>query len=97
MEIGVRYCGGCNPRYDRVALVHQLAQRLPEHRFTVAEGGKDYAAVLMVCGCLSRCASLTGLTTPRERLIYVCQRDGLEGVEEALRALEAQDRFTASE
>ena len=85
------------PRYDRVALVHQLAQRLPEHRFTVAEGGKDYAAVLMVCGCLSRCASLTGLTTPRERLIYVCQRDGLEGAEEALCALEAQDRFTTSE
>ena len=23
-QIGVRYCGGCNPRYDRVALVTDI-------------------------------------------------------------------------
>ena len=23
-QIGVRYCGGCNPRYDRVALVKRI-------------------------------------------------------------------------
>ena len=87
MEIGVRYCGGCNPRYDRVALVRRLAEELPEHRFTVAEGGRDYAAVLMVCGCLSRCASLTGLTVSPEKRIYICAQDGLDSAKEALKAL----------
>ena len=27
--IGVRYCGGCNPRYDRTAAVRTLKELLP--------------------------------------------------------------------
>ena len=29
-EIGLRYCGGCNSRYDRVALVKRLESFFPE-------------------------------------------------------------------
>ena len=31
--VGVRYCGGCNPRYDRAALVHSLEVSFPEVSF----------------------------------------------------------------
>ena len=62
MRIGVKYCGGCNPRYDRVALVHRLMEERPEDRFEAAVPGEVYDQLLVVCGCLSQCADLTGLT-----------------------------------
>ena len=47
---GVRYCGGCNPRYDRTALVGRLAERCPNVRFVRAEAGREYDALLVVGG-----------------------------------------------
>lgn len=50
MRIGIKYCGGCNPRYDRVAAVKELQQRYPEWKIEPAgEGGQEY--ILVVCGC----------------------------------------------
>ena len=56
MIVGVKYCGGCNPRYDRVAFVRALAERCPEARFVPAWPGERYDRLLVVCGCHARCA-----------------------------------------
>ena len=64
VQVGVRYCGGCNPRYDRTALVRRLQSFFPEQAFVPAEQGKAYPAVLVVCGCTSRCANVSGLISP---------------------------------
>lgn len=53
---GVRYCGGCNPRYDRAALVHSLEVSFPEVPFEPFRPESDYIAVLAVCGCPAQCA-----------------------------------------
>ena len=45
-QIGVRYCGGCNPRYDRVALVKRIGGFFPEAEFVTAQAGVKYPAVL---------------------------------------------------
>ena len=47
--VGVRYCGGCNPRYDRVAAVRNLEARCPHIRLLPA--GPGQGLVLLVCGC----------------------------------------------
>lgn len=47
-QIGVRYCGGCNPRYDRVALVKRIGGFFPEAEFVTAQAGVKYPAVLVV-------------------------------------------------
>ena len=54
--VGLRYCGGCNPRFDRVALVRELVRRFPQAAFSPAQPGSRYAAVLAVCGCSAQCA-----------------------------------------
>ena len=55
MRIGIKYCGGCNPRYDRVAAVKELQRRHPEWTVEPAgEGGQEY--ILVVCGCTAVCA-----------------------------------------
>ena len=68
-QIGVRYCGGCNPRYDRVALVKRIGGFFPEAEFVTAQAGVKYPAVLVVCGCPSRCANVSDLAVPAGRQI----------------------------
>lgn len=61
MRIGVKYCGGCNPRYDRVALVERIRRERQEDTFEGAIPGVCYDQLLVVCGCSAQCADLTGL------------------------------------
>lgn len=83
LSIGVRYCGGCNPRYDRVSFVKQLETALPEIRFLPVQPGEAYAAVLLVCGCLSQCVSWELLPVPQERVICVtCHQDLAMAIEQ---------------
>ena len=56
MRIGVKYCGGCNPRYDRVALVERIQRGQPEDIFEGAIPGVCYDQLLVVCGCSAQCA-----------------------------------------
>lgn len=39
VTVGVRYCGGCNPRFDRVAGVEALTRACPSADFRAAEPG----------------------------------------------------------
>ncbi|MDR3162090.1 MAG: hypothetical protein LBU28_10835 [Spirochaetaceae bacterium] len=58
MTVLLKYCGGCNPVYDRAALVEQLRQEFPDVEFLYASSGLTEAdIVLVVCGCPVRCAS----------------------------------------
>ena len=57
--VGLRYCGGCNPRYDRVAAVERLRAQLPAVELRPAAPGQEI--VLVVCGCPARCANISGL------------------------------------
>ena len=68
-QIGVRYCGGCNPRYDRVSLVKRLQASLPDLEFVPAEDGVPYAAALIANGCTNRCTTVSGLAVPEARQV----------------------------
>ena len=61
MRRAVKYCGGCNPRYDRVALVRELERRLGQP-LPPARPGEAYDQIYVICGCSARCADLSGLT-----------------------------------
>lgn len=66
--VAVRYCGGCNPRCDRVSLVSVLNNLFPEYTFVPAGPGKQGFVSIVVCGCSARCADVADLTGP---LIYL--------------------------
>ncbi|MBQ3391795.1 MAG: 3-hydroxyacyl-ACP dehydratase FabZ [Lachnospiraceae bacterium] len=67
--IGVRYCGGCNPRYDRVQVIKKLAALVPEADFVTAQAGVGYNAVIVVSGCPSQCAKVDDLAVMRDNLL----------------------------
>lgn len=82
--IGLRYCGGCNPRYDRVRLARRLEESLPQLEFEPARPGTGYAAVAVICGCTARCAGVSDLALPADRLIYLVSEGDLAQARERL-------------
>ncbi len=77
--VGLRYCGGCNPRYDRVAAVERLRAQLPDLKLCPAAPGQE--AVLVVCGCPARCADVSGLNG---RLVWLCSQSQWEEAAQTL-------------
>jgi len=60
LRVGVKYCGGCNPEYDRVALLEQIKERLEGKAGFVPPESEDVDIILAVHGCRTACADLSG-------------------------------------
>ncbi len=57
-KIGVRFCGGCNPRYDRGRAFEKIREmKASEAEFEIAREGSVYDELLVIGGCSSCCAS----------------------------------------
>jgi len=85
LKIRVKYCGGCNPNYDRPALVKRINERLA-NRIALAEADDDgISLILAVVGCSVACADLTPFAGQEIRVI-TC----LEDAELFIRDLEAR-------
>lgn len=62
--IGIRYCGGCNPKYERKNFVDRV-QKTFEGRidFELAKEDKEYDGLMVVGGCSNCCAAYKQFTT----------------------------------
>jgi len=90
--IGVKYCGGCNPRIDRAKLAQKIEKLLPEYSFTTDLSSKPWDIGIMVCGCLTACANKPEYTKLARKWIVVAGNSGdLDNApEEKLAALVAR-------
>jgi len=58
-KIGIKYCGGCKPGYNRVKLVEQMQLRLEgKVRFLPAKS-EGISLILAIQGCPTACADLS--------------------------------------
>ena len=56
-KVGLKYCGGCNPSYERVEMVQQL-QSLLEKQFIFSDAEQqDIDLLVFVNGCPRCCAN----------------------------------------
>lgn len=62
MLIGTKFCGGCNPRYDRGQYYKDTMAANPVHTFELAQEGTEYDSVLVIGGCPACCASYSEYT-----------------------------------
>jgi 4-hydroxybutyrate CoA-transferase len=90
--VGVKFCGGCNSGYDRRAAYEKIkdgvsgataAEKGAGINFEQAKESVRYDALLVICGCANRCATVTGYTA-RLPYVYVWNE---AGVSEAVRRL----------
>jgi 4-hydroxybutyrate CoA-transferase len=74
MRIAIKYCGGCNPRYDRSDVADRLKNDLPQAQIVPAgETPADYVVVL--CGCRSACAQHAHLGGLHGKSVLTCGED----------------------
>lgn len=57
ITVGVKYCGGCNPHYDRKKYVQKLIDEHRRWEFCDADENTVYDTLYIVCGCDRRCAA----------------------------------------
>jgi len=58
VTIGIKYCGGCNPRIDRGELVRRLERLLPPGCLLVTGNSSEGQKIgVLVCGCPVACAA----------------------------------------
>lgn len=59
MLIALKYCGGCNPRYERGALADRLKTDFPDADIVASGnlGDRTPDVVAVITGCGSACAS----------------------------------------
>lgn len=56
-SIGLKYCGGCNPRYDRAEIAARLKQDFPDSEILTGDAAAGAEVVAVINGCPSRCAA----------------------------------------
>lgn len=69
MKIGIKYCGGCNCHYDRTKEVEKLKKQFPQHSFTYQTDQEICDVCLLVCGCMTACASSDGIAAKKFELL----------------------------
>lgn len=69
MKIGIKYCGGCNPKYNRGEAVKQIIDRYPEMEFENVKPDIFYDYILIINGCDRGCAEHEGLKTNKKIFI----------------------------
>ena len=57
MKIGIKYCGGCNPDYDRDKIVSEVKKYLPDDISYIRADSENVDAVLVLHGCQRACTS----------------------------------------
>jgi len=83
LTVGIKYCGGCMATYDRVAACAEIRGRCPDVRWEYAKEGVCYDELLLIQGCVRRCASCGNLIA-RHGTVTVC---GLQDVPRAAKAI----------
>lgn len=91
MVIGIKYCGGCNPRYQREAFVKKLKARFPSHTYVTLKEQKKCDIWLLVCGCPAACVSGEGLIALKQRFLLTSMKE-FAGVEDYLKEEERKER-----
>lgn len=66
MKCGVRFCGGCNPRFDRGEAYEKIRTQLKDEiEFDYAKEDRLYDVILVIGGCTNCCASYDHYRTRR--------------------------------
>ncbi len=55
MKVALKFCGGCDPAYDRVQFFRRIMSEAGDSIEWLTIEARGYEAVLLVCGCLKAC------------------------------------------
>ena len=83
MKCGVKFCGGCNPHYQRGDAFRKIQADLPEIEFEYAEEGVGYDHLLVIGGCTAFCPIIEQYTVNGD-VLKLWSADHVKNIEEKL-------------
>lgn len=95
MKIGIKYCGGCNPRYDRGMEMLHLKEKFKEIQWVSGNEHEVCDFWLIVCGCSRACVRTEGLSARQKILLLKSPMDfqnAEELIKEALKCGKSENR-----
>ncbi|KAA8680554.1 hypothetical protein LN736_10475 [Clostridium sp. WLY-B-L2] len=72
--MGIKYCGGCNSRYDRKKFLYNLKKSF-RYNFEVAQLDKVYDILIILCGCSSCCVNYSELKFKFKKILVRSEED----------------------
>ena len=87
MKIGIKFCGGCNPRYDRGSQTAALKERLKEVQWISGDDSQVCDFWLIICGCSRACVSTETLSAKQKILVIKSLMDFSRAEEEIKKAV----------
>ncbi|MEG0774886.1 hypothetical protein [Clostridium sp.] len=76
MNFGIKYCGGCNPQYDRVEIATKIKSYTNnEHIVEIVKEGNVYDILIILCGCHCACANHKDIKVIYKKICVTCERD----------------------
>ena len=76
--IGIRFCGGCNPRLDRGRIARELERALTAEGHPVVYNSDEADLVIFLSGCLTGCAFKYNPKAPPFITVAAATVDGVE-------------------
>ena len=84
MKVSIKFCGGCNPRIDRVGVAAKIKDHFASDRVEVVYNSLEADIIVYISGCPSSCASRkAGGGKPNVTIAVACI-DNVFGDEEYL-------------
>ncbi|MBN2898616.1 MAG: hypothetical protein JXO44_07565 [Clostridia bacterium] len=75
LTIGFKFCGGCNPRYDRRAAYERMVQAYsPGYKATMAKSGESYDILVIIAGCKNACANYSDINYTKKLMIITSEQ-----------------------
>ena len=80
MEIGVKYCGGCNSKYDRTAFLEKIKSGCSKDIiFKNANDKTEVDFIIVLCGCNTACADYQRLKS-KNGLVLVSNENDINSI-----------------
>lgn len=69
LKIGVKFCGGCHPAYERIEAFSKIKEELQHQAEFVSYDEADADLVLVVMGCPSACVDTKDFDQHKLRIV----------------------------
>ncbi len=91
-KIGIKYCGGCNPGYERVEMMERVQFRFSDRFLFLRHDEPDIDALILTCGCPRACAG-ENLDIAKIPQCLITGEDDLHSLIDWLKSLDRKGDF----
>jgi len=92
LRIGIKYCGGCNPLYERVEMIQQAQSQLKDRFLFLRHDEPDIDVLVLMSGCHRTCAG-KDLNTVKIPLCSVTVENDFDTLINWLKSLDQKGDF----